>query len=292
MDLSVTDIFAALSSVVGSAAVAPSLLILWAIASLDSRREPTRVVLVSFLLGAAGAFLLSYIPFVLPGLAQLYTWPSLQTYLHATFDIAAPEEALKLSVLIVFSSRFIAYDHPMEGAVYGAAVGLGFAAYENLFYLANHPDYWATLALVRGLFTVPVHGALGIITGIYVGKAKLVDRRRYYGFKPKCYLTGWFIASALHGLFDFPLILQQQEASQSGQNFILSASVVVAAIASGLAARIVYKLRKSAATSPNSFAKQQRFRNHPWHLTGLAGITLFLVALPFFGWVQQLIRKS
>src|SRR5450759_4225109 len=55
------------------------------------------------------------------------------TYFHATFEVAAPEEAAKVIVLVFFCSRYIAYDHPMEGVVYGAAVGLGFAAYENLF---------------------------------------------------------------------------------------------------------------------------------------------------------------
>ena len=69
---------------------------------MDRRAEPTRVVVATFLLGAAGASLLSYVPFFVPGISKLTDWPILQIYIHTTFDIAAPEEALKLSVLILF----------------------------------------------------------------------------------------------------------------------------------------------------------------------------------------------
>jgi hypothetical protein len=35
-----------------------------------------------------------------------------------------------------------------------------------------------------------------------------------------------------------------------------------------------------------------RFQNHSWHLTGLLGITLFLIALPLSGWAQRLVSSS
>ena len=207
MDLLTKDIFAALPSTLGAAAIAPSMLVLWTIASMDNRREPARVVLATFLFGAGGAFFLSYLRVPVPGISILTNWPIVQTYLHATFEVAAPEEAAKLIVLVFFCSRYIAYDHPMEGVVCGAAVGLGFAAYENLFYLANNPDYWKTIAFMCGLLTVPVHGALGVIVGIYVAWARFGDRRRRsYGFRIKSDFTGWGIATALHGLVRFPAL--------------------------------------------------------------------------------------
>ena len=129
----ITDFIERLPSFLGAAAIAPSLLILWTVAAMDDRREPARVVVVTFLLGAGGAVLLSFLHLPFPGISSLINWPIIQTYLHTTFEIAAPEEAAKLMVLIFFCFRYIAYDHPMEGVVYGAAVGLGFAAYEIYF---------------------------------------------------------------------------------------------------------------------------------------------------------------
>src|SRR5674476_1359234 len=52
MDLLAKDIIAALPSTLGAAAIAPSMLVLWTIASMDNRREPARVVLATFLFGA------------------------------------------------------------------------------------------------------------------------------------------------------------------------------------------------------------------------------------------------
>ena len=291
MDLLAKDIFAALPSTLGVAAIAPSMLVLWTIASMDNRREPARVVLASFLFGSAAAFSLSYLHAPFPGISTLTNWPIVQTYLHATFEVAAPEEAAKLIVLVFLCSRYMAYDHPMEGAVYGAAVGLGFAAYENLFYLVDNLDSWKTVALMRGLFTVPVHGALGVIIGIYVAWARLGDRRRRSrGFRIKAYFTGWGIATALHGLFDFPLLLLQRQIPGQSDDLalLLTVGVIMAGLASLVAARFIYKARRSQAVSPNSFATGHRFQNHSWRLTSLIGIVLFLVTLPILGWARSL----
>jgi protease PrsW len=295
MDPYLKDIFAALPSILGTAAIAPSMLVLWTIASMDNRREPTKVVLAAFLFGAAGALLLSYMHIPIPGVSTLANWPIIQTYLHATLEIAAPEETLKLFVLVFFCSRYIAYDHPMEGVVYGAAVGLGFAAYENLFYLANNREYWMAVALVRGLLTVPVHGALGIIIGIYVGRARLASaRQRSHGLQIKSYLTGWGIAVLLHGMFDFSLMLQQRlESGENGQVALMMAiGIIVAGLAAIVAARIIYLARRSQAVSPNSFTTGHRFRNHPWHLTGLAAIVLFLIVLPILGFASAMFERA
>jgi len=290
MEFIAQSILTALPSVLGAAAVAPSLLVIWTIASMDNRDEPSKVVLTAFLLGAVSAFSLSYLNLPFPGISNFKNWPIIQTYLHATFEVAAPEEAAKLFVLVFFCSRFIAYDHPMEGVVYGAAVGLGFAAYENLFYLANNLDHWKAIAIMRGLLTVPEHGALGVIIGIYVAWARFGDKRRHgRSFRIKSYFIGWGIATALHGLFDFPaFILQQQALTQSDHVFLLLAfGIVAAALASVVAACIIYRARKSQATAPNSFTTGHRFQYHRWHLTGLISILLFLIALPILGWARH-----
>src|ERR1700692_4111695 len=61
---------------------------------------------------------------------------------------------------------------PMDTVVYGAAAGLGFAAYENLAYLVQHAEMWRALAALRSVLTVPFHGALGIIAGAYLAIAR------------------------------------------------------------------------------------------------------------------------
>lgn len=294
MDL-LSNLIDALPSTVGAAAIAPSLLMLWTIASMDNRREPARVVLVAFLLGAGSALMISYVHVPVAVISRLAEWPILQSYLHATLNVAAPEEAVKLIVLVFFCSRYIGYDHPMEGVVYGAAVGLGFAAYENLFYLATNAEHWRTLAIVRGLFTVPVHGALGVIIGIYAVKARFGsasgDTRRR-GYRTASYFVGWAIATVLHGLFDFPLVLQARLAAAPSDAAVwwLGFGAVIAGLVTLVAARIVYRARRSQTVVHNSFTHGERFRNHPWRMTGLAAIVLFLIELPMLGWVRELVQ--
>jgi RsiW-degrading membrane proteinase PrsW (M82 family) len=143
---------------------------------------------------------------------------------------------------------------------------------------------------MRGLFTVPVHGALGVIIGIYVAWARFEDRRRRsHGFRIKPYFTGWVIATALHGLFDFPLLLLQRQVLGQSDNVVLllAIGIIVAGLASVVAARIIYRARRSQAISPNSFTTGHRFQNHPWHLTSLIGIVLFLITLPILGWARS-----
>ncbi|MBA1914379.1 PrsW family intramembrane metalloprotease, partial [Escherichia coli] len=80
---------------------------------------------------------------------------------RAAFGVAAPEEIVKVLVIVAISTRRRAFADPMDTVVYGAAAGLGFAAYENLAYLVQHKDMWRALAALRSVLTVPFHGALG-----------------------------------------------------------------------------------------------------------------------------------
>src|SRR4029079_872908 len=80
----------------------------------------------------------------------------------------------KVLVIVVVTARArrrFATD-PMDAVVYGAAAGLGFAAYENLAYLVQHAEMWRSLAILRSVLTVPFHGALGVIAGAYLAIAR------------------------------------------------------------------------------------------------------------------------
>ena len=103
----------------------------------------------------------------------------------------------------------------MDTVVYGAAAGLGFAAYENLAYLVQHADMWRSLAALRSVLTVPFHGALGIIAGAYLAIARAgtaLGAHRHH--RDWARISSWilvlFAPVALHAAFDFPLLTLQQ----------------------------------------------------------------------------------
>ena len=144
----------------------------WLVIAADERPGPPLQVWTAFLLGAASISLLGLARAPFMSLLTLSDSPKLALALRAIFGVAAPEEIVKILVIIAVSWRRRRFADPMETVVYGAAAGLGFAAYENLAYLVQHPEMWRSLAVLRSVLTVPFHGALGIIAGAYIAIAR------------------------------------------------------------------------------------------------------------------------
>ena len=135
--------------------------------------------------------------------------------LRSVFGVAAPEEIVKVLVIVLVSIRRRTFADPMDTVVYGAAAGLGFAAYENLAYLVQHSDMWRSLAALRSVLTVPFHGALGIIAGAYIAIARAgtaLGAHRHH--RDWARISSWCLALfapvALHAAFDFPLLTLQK----------------------------------------------------------------------------------
>src|ERR1700754_3158937 len=150
-----------LPTVIGTAAIAPALFILWLVVAAGERPGPPVKIWTAFVLGAASISLLGLVraPFV--RLIAIPDNPWLSQALHAVFGVALPEEIVKILVIAaVAAMRRPASADPMDTVVYGAAAGLGFAAYENLAYLVQHAEMWRALAALRRGLTLPVHGAL------------------------------------------------------------------------------------------------------------------------------------
>ena len=184
----------------------------------DRRRRapgPTRQVWTAFFLGAASISLLGLAraPF-LPILAAPEN-PWVAQALHSVFGVALPEETVKILVIVAVSARRRRFADPMDTVVYGAAAGLGFAAYENLAYLVQHAEMWRALAALRSVLTVPFHGALGIIAGAYLaiarsGTALGAHRHHRDWARISSRILILLAPVALHAAFDFPLLTLQQ----------------------------------------------------------------------------------
>src|SRR5215210_5490042 len=166
------NLLTSLPTVIGTAAVAPALLILWLVIAAGERPGPPAKVWSAFFLGAASISFLGVMraPFALLLPAVENPWAA--QALRSVFTVAAPEEIVKILVIVAVSARRRPFVDPMDTVIYGAAAGLGFAAYENLAYLVEHADMWRSLAALRSVLTVPFHGALGVIAGAYLAIAR------------------------------------------------------------------------------------------------------------------------
>ena len=280
-------------TVIGTAAVAPALLFLWLVIATDERPGPVLRVWSAFFLGAASISLLGLAraPFAkLDVVGPDHPW--LASIMHSLLGVAAPEEIVKVLVILAVGlrSRSRGVD-PMDTVVYGAAAGLGFAAYENLAYLVQHAEIWRSLAALRSVLTVPFHGALGIIAGAYLAIARsgtALGANRHN--RDWARISSWAMVLlgpiALHAAFDFPLLMLQQPSnlSSAARLALGGASIVIGFASIGFAVRLVRRVGRHHA--PRTALARERLSElrRMWALlvfgggAGFAGLAFVLGA--------------
>ncbi|MBR0871154.1 PrsW family intramembrane metalloprotease [Bradyrhizobium tropiciagri] len=281
-----------LPTVIGAAAIAPALLVLWLVIAADERPGPPTQVWLAFVLGAASISLLGLARAPFNALLAIPDDPWLTQAVRAVFGVAAPEEIVKVLVIVAISARRRALADPMDTVVYGAAAGLGFAAYENLAYLVQHKDMWRALAALRSVLTVPFHGALGIIAGAYLAIARsggALGAHRHH--RDWARISSWsmvlFAPVALHAAFDFPLLsLQRIPDLGSTTRFLLgTASVVIGFSSIGFAVRLVRRVGRHHAPRTDVARERLSQLRRMWALlligggAGFAGVSFLLTSL-------------
>ena len=67
------------------------------------------------------------------------------------------------------------FDEHFDAIVYSVCVGLGFATVENIGYVVLD-DNWASVGLMRAIFSVPGHYAFAVLMGYYYAQYHFVKR--------------------------------------------------------------------------------------------------------------------
>ena len=285
-------ILESLPTVIGTAAVAPALLILWLVVAADERPGPPARIWTAFLLGAASISLLGVLRAPVMSVLAAPENPWIAQAVHSLFGVALPEEAVKILAIVAVSARRRPFADPMDTVVYGAAAGLGFAAYENLAYLVQHAEMWQSLAALRSVLTVPFHGALGIIAGAYLaiarsGTALGAHRRHRDWARISSRILVLLGPTALHAAFDFPLLtLQKNPDIDASARFMLgSASVLIGISSIAFAARLVRRVGRHHAPRTEIARERLSQLRRMWALlvvgggAGFAGLAFTLSSI-------------
>jgi hypothetical protein len=107
------------------------------------------------------------------------------------------EEALKaLIVWILIRNNRIGF--LVDAAIFGFAVGAGFAIFENMYYLTVLPDMQLGTWIVRGFGTAIMHGGATAIFAV-ISRALL---RQHASLGAKALLPGFLVAAILHSVFN------------------------------------------------------------------------------------------
>ncbi len=221
----------ALSSV---AAIVPAILYSLLVIALDRyEREPWRVLLGSFAWGAVVATLFSLI---FGGIGNVLltaaVGESLGGLLGAAFVAPLVEETFKgvavLGLLLLFRDEF---DNILDGLVYGALIGLGFAMTENILYLGRAyieegvPGL-SQLFIAREVFGGFGHALYTGTTGAAIGWAR--EHRGRGALRVVVPLIGWALAVFQHFLWNAGSFVLA--AFQGAAGLVLPTVIVAAAL--------------------------------------------------------------
>lgn len=182
-------------------AVAPVFIIILYIYIKDKyEKEPKRLLLNNFLLGAIVSIIVTTVlyymfDYVLP-LQDEYS--VFQQFIKAFFVVGLTEEFSKYIIVRYYAQPKADYNEPFDGIVYAVMVSMGFAATENIFYVL---DGGYQTAIVRAFTAVPAHATFGILMGYFMGKAKFSNHKIVLN------LVGLSLAIVFHGAYDFFLFI-------------------------------------------------------------------------------------
>ena len=122
--------------------------------------EPKKLIIKAFIFGALmvipAGLIESWIGYLIPAEFIILV-------------IVAPivEELLKFLGMKRSIGKHKAFDEPIDGIIYAAAVGLGFASVENIFYVreAYQTGMMGTVAIIRAIVTIPWHAIFAAMWG-------------------------------------------------------------------------------------------------------------------------------
>ena len=292
------NLLESLPTVIGTAAVAPALLILWLVIAAGERPGPPAKVWTAFFLGAASISLLGVARAPFTSILAAPENPWVGQVLHSVLGVALPEEAVKILVIVAISARRRPFADPMDTVIYGAAAGLGFAAYENLAYLVQHADMWRSLAALRSVLTVPFHGALGVIAGAYLaiarsGTALGAHRHHRDWARISSRILVLLGPMALHAGFDFPLLTLQQNPDMDASTRLMlgSVSVLIGFSSIAFAVRLVRRVGRHHAPRTEIARERLSQLRRMWALlvagggAGFIGLAFLLTSIHH--WLQN-----
>jgi len=196
-------------------------LIIW---KSDRFQEPGKFLFASFLLGVAIVFPLDFLiivaqdilaPLLNLDMESYKNWidggykaegavtPVAERAYMNFFRAAFLEEGLKFALLIFFCVRLADLNEPIDAIVYGAAIGLGYAAIENLGYLQS-PSFenaWTMEMVKVRYYPLIMHMGFGVVMGLFLSLNLFEERST---FKRRLMLIlSLLIPVIYHGVYNY-----------------------------------------------------------------------------------------
>lgn len=185
------------------AAVIPPLFLAFYTYRLDKiEKEPARLLIWLFVLGAAVTIPAGLIESVLDGVLQSIIGSNNLIYVIIMnfFIIALTEEGLKYLVLKRRTWNHPDFDYVFDAIVYAAITSLGFAAFENVMYVS---EGGIGVAVMRAITAIPGHFIFSVFMGAFYGMYKYYSIRGEEEAARKNRKYALLVPVFIHGFYDF-----------------------------------------------------------------------------------------
>lgn len=187
------------------AAAIPTVIYITLIYWIDRyEKEPAWLLTAAFLWGAVPSIIVAYIAnSILSVPFYLLAGQTAGDALAASLIAPPVEETIKgLAVLGIFLLWRHEIDSPLDGIIYGAMVGMGFAMVENVYYFVTiynegGLEAWGTNIFMRGIIFGLNHALFTSMTGLGVALARMTTNSAVKFVAP---VAGWMMAMFLHFL--------------------------------------------------------------------------------------------
>ena len=114
--------------------------------------------------------------------------------------VAFAEEGAKYLLLKNRTWKSLEFNCQYDGVVYAIFVSLGFALWENIFYVLA---YGFSTAIIRAVTAIPGHASFGVFMGILYGAAKKFERRGDSSMSRLFRVLSVIVPALLHGAYDY-----------------------------------------------------------------------------------------
>jgi RsiW-degrading membrane proteinase PrsW (M82 family) len=165
--------------------------------------------------------------------------PALSGTLFSLF-VGFNEEFWKAALTVVLIRRLREFDEPLDAIIYGMAVALGFAAFENIGYVG---EGGVGVLLARTLTSMPLHVALAALWSTGLARARFGGSDRWFRSTWPFYAA----ASLLHAGYDLALLM---EPSGARPLLLLTLACLVGSLF--MATRLVRRLDRTSPFRPRT----------------------------------------
>ncbi len=187
-------------------AIIPILLIGTYIYKKDKKKEPKKLLFKLFLGGILSCIFVLII-FSLLSIISIFSFDTskmnfIEKLINVFIGVALVEELCKWFILYKIGYKDNEFDELYDMIIYSSFISLGFAFFENIFYVL---DGGFSVGILRAISAVPGHVWGAVFMGNYLGMAKIYYLNGRKDLEKRNILLSVIVPTILHGIYDFCL---------------------------------------------------------------------------------------